>query len=130
MQSILSKEVQSMIYPIGFPVNEDGLQLYMESLGGRVPESLRKPGEPYGSYGYSTDENGEIEVFIVDLYVPTEEETTAFYDTLKSLHTPYLGNAALEDAVRDAAEVYLDGLCSLEEAVDAIRDKSAIIMAE
>jgi len=130
MQSILSKEVQSMIYPIGFPVNEDGLQLYMESLGGRVPESLRKPGEPYGSYGYSTDENGEIEVFIVDLYVPTEEETTAFYDTLKSLHTPYLENAALEDTVRDAAEVYLDGLCSLEEAVNAIREKSAIIMAE
>lgn len=130
MRSILSKEVQSTIYPIGFPVNEVGLELYMESLGGRVPESLRNPGEPYGSYGYSTDEDGKIKVLIVDLYVPTEEETAEFYDTLKSLHTPYLENAALEEAVRDAAEVYLDGLCSLEEAVNAIREKSAIIMAE
>lgn len=130
MQSILSKEMQSMIYPIGFPVNEAGLELYMESLGGRVPESLRSPGDIYGSYGYSTDEDGEIKVLIVDLYVPTEQETAAFYDTLKSLHTPYLEKAALEDAVRDAAEVYLDGLCSLEEAVNAIREKSAIIMAE
>lgn len=130
MQSILSTEMQSMIYPIGFPVNEEGLQIYMESLGGRVPESLRKPGEIYGNYGYSTDEDGEIKVLIVDLYVPTEQETAEFSDTLQSLYTPYLEKAALEDAVRDAAEVYLDGLCSLEEAVNAIREKSAIIMAE
>lgn len=130
MQSILSKEIQSTIYPIGFPVNEEGLEAYMESLGGRVPESLRKPGEIYGSYGLSTDEDGEIKVFIVDLYMPTEQETAEIYSTLKSLRTPYLENAALEGAVRDAAEVYLDGLCSLEEAMNAIREKSAIIMAE
>lgn len=130
MRSILSVRMQSAIYPIGFPVNEEGLQLYMESLGGRVPESLRKSGEIYGSYGFGTDEDGEIKLLIVDLYVPTEEETAEFYDTLQSLHTPYLENAALEEAVRDAAEVYLDGLCSLEEAVNAIRETSAIIMAE
>lgn len=130
MQSILSKEIQSTIYPIGFPVNEEGLEAYMESLGGRVPESLRKPGEIYGSYGLSTDEDGEIKVLIVDLYMPTEQETAEIYSTLKSLRTPYLENAALEGAVRDAAEVYLDGLCSLEEAMNAIREKSAIIMAE
>ena len=130
MQSILSEDMQKMIYPIGFPVNETGLQLYMESLGGRVPESMQKPGEPYGGYGYSTEEDGEIKVLVLDLYVPTEEETAEICDMLKAVHIPYLENAALEDAVREAAEFYLDGLCSLEEAMDGIRGTSAIIMAE
>lgn len=127
LQSILSKEMQKMIYPLGFPVNEEGLQSYMESLGGQVPESMREPGKSYGGYTYSSEEGSFI---ILELYVPTEQETAEMCDTLKSLHTPYLEKAALEDAVRDAAEVYLDGLCSLEEAVNAIREKSTIIMAE
>lgn len=130
MQSILSEDMQEMIYPIGFPVNEEGLQLYMESLGGRVPESMREPGGFYGSYGYSREENGEIKVLVLELYVPAEEETAKMCDMLKAVRTPYLENAALEDAVRDVAEVYLDGLCSLEEAVDGIQATSAIIMAE
>lgn len=130
MQSILSKDMQEMIYPIGFPVNEEGLALYMESLGGRVPESVRKPGEIYGGYGFSTEEDGEIKVIVLDMYVPTEEETAEICDTLKVVHIPYLENAALENAVRETAEVYLDGLCSLEEAMNGIREASTIIMAE
>ena len=126
MQMILSKEMQSMIYPIGFPINEEGLERYLESLGGQVPESLRKPGEPYGSYGLSGDDG----IIIVNMYVPTKEEAEELCDTLKTLRTPYLRQEALEDAVREMAEVYLDGICSLEEMMDGIREKSKIIMAE
>ena len=116
-----------MIYPIGFPVNEEGLELYLESLGGQVPESLRKPGEPYGSYGLSGDDG---QIIIVRLAVPTEEEAKDIGDILKTVRTPYLQQEALEDAVREMAEVYFDGICSLEEMMDGIREKSAIIMAE
>ncbi|MDE6212391.1 MAG: extracellular solute-binding protein [Lachnospiraceae bacterium] len=126
MQMILSKEMQSMIYPIGFPINEEGLERYLESLGGQVPESLRKPGEPYGSYGLSGDDG----IIIVNMYVPTKEEAEELCDTLKMVRTPYLRQEALEDAVREMAEVYFDGICSLEEMMDGIREKSAIIMAE
>lgn len=127
MQMVLSKEMQSMIYPVGFPVNEEGLSLYMESLGGQVPESMRKPGEPYGSHGFSGDDGLLI---VLTLYVPTKQETEELCDTLKTVRTPYLQNAALEDAVWEAASVYLDGICSLEEMMDGVQEKSAIIMAE
>lgn len=127
MKMILSKEMQSMLYPVGFPVNEEGLTLYLENLGGQVPESMCKPGEPYGSYGFSGDDGLLI---VLTLYVPTKQETEELYNTLKTVRTPYLQNAALEDAVRETAAVYLDGICSLEEMMDAIREKSAIIMAE
>lgn len=127
MQMILSKEMQSMIYPIGFPINEEGLKLYLESLGGYLPESLRKPGECFGMYGVTGDDGQAI---TVDLYVPKEEETKEICDTLKTVHTPYLQRAALEDAVREAAVDYFDGICSLEETMDGIREKSKIIMAE
>lgn len=126
MKMILSKDVQETIYPIGFPINEEGLELYLESLGGQVPENLRKPGEPYGGYGFSSEEG----VIALDLYVPTKQETAEIYDVLKTVRTPYLENAALEDPIRDAAEAYLDGLCSLEEAMDGIRGTGTIIMAE
>lgn len=127
MKMILSKEMQSMIYPVGFPVNEEGLTLYLESLGGQVPEGLRKPGEPYGSHGFSGEDGLLI---VLTLYVPTKQETEELCDTLKTVRTPYLQNTALEDAVREAAAVYLDGICSLEEMMDGVREKSAIIMAE
>jgi len=127
LQMILSKDMQAMIYPVGFPVNEEGLSLYLESLGGQVPESLRKPGEHYGAYGFSEDDG---EVIILHLYVPAAQETEELYSLLETLHTPYLRQEALEDAVREAAEAYLDGICSLEEAMDVVREKSAIIMAE
>ncbi len=52
------------------------------------------------------------------------------YEMLKTVRTPYLERAALEDAVREAAEVYLDGICSLEEMMENAGEKSTIIMAE
>lgn len=127
MKAILSVNMQSTIYPIGFPVNEEGLTSYMESLGGQVPESLRIPGEPYGAYGFSGEDGAMISL---DMYVPTVQEQSQMYEMLKTVRTPYLERAALEDAVREAAEVYLDGICSLEEMMENAGEKSTIIMAE
>ena len=62
--------------------------------------------------------------------MPTTQETEALFDILKMVRTPYIQNVALEEALREEAEVYLDGICSLEEMMYGVQAKSAIIMAE
>ena len=126
LREALSKDMQSLIYPIGFPVNEAGLQTYLETLGGQLSE-WDKPGEPYSGYGFG-DENGLV--VQMSIYVPTEQETKELYDLLASVRTPYLVDAVVEDAVREAGKRYLEGRCSLEEAVEVVKEKLAIYMSE
>ena len=125
-QEALSKDMQSLIYPFGFPVNEAGLQTYLETLGGQLSE-WDKPGEPFSGYGFG-DENGLV--VQMSIYVPTEQETKELYDLLSSVRTPYLSDTVVEDAVREAGKRYLEGRCSLEEAVEAVQKKLAIYMSE
>ena len=75
----------------------------------------------------SSDDGAPI---VVELYMPTTQETEALFDILKMVRTPYIQNVALEEALREEAEVYLDGICSLEEMMYGVQAKSAIIMAE
>lgn len=127
LRELLSKEVQSLIYPTGFPVNEAGLTSYLETLGGQLSGDEAKPGEPYGGYGF-IDSNG-LMVNIV-IYIPTQQEMKELYELLSSVRTPYLSDAVLEDAVREAGKQYLEGSCSLEQALDEIEEKLAIYMSE
>lgn len=128
MQEILSREMQSMIYPEGFPVNEEGLSEYMKSVGGMLTEEMQASGqEDVGGYGF-TGENGELA--ILDINRQTEQEERELCETLASVHTPYLADPVMEDAVRAAGKEYLNGGCSLEEAVEAIQKKMEIYMAE
>ena len=126
LRETLSKDMQSLIYPVGFPVNEAGLQTYLETLGGQLSE-WDKPGEPFSGYGFG-DENGLV--VQMSIYVPTEQETKELYDLLSSVRTPYLSDAVVEDAVREAGKRYLEGRCSLEEAVEAVQKKLEIYMSE
>ena len=122
----LSKDMQRMIYPVGFPVNEAGLETYLETLGGQLPE-WGKPGEPFSGYGFG-DDNGLM--VTMSVYVPTEQETKELYDLLSSVRTPYLSDAVVEDAVKEAGKHYLEGKCSLEEAVEFVQKKISIYMSE
>lgn len=126
LREILSKETQRMLYPTGFPVNEDGLSDYLDSLGGMVPEDRRKPGEIFGAYGFTEDDG----VITLDLFMPTQQERDGLCDVLTSVHTPYLSDVVVDDAVREAGVYYLEGRVSLEEALEGIREKIAIYMAE
>lgn len=119
--------MQSLIYPTGFPVNEAGLTSYLETLGGQLSKDQGKPGEPYSGYGFM-DSNG-LMISIV-IYIPTEQETKELYELLASVRTPYLADAVVEDAVREAGKQYLEGRCNLEEAVEEIEEKLAIYMSE
>lgn len=126
LREALSKDMQSLIYPVGFPVNEAGLQTYLETLGGQLPD-WAEAGESFSGYGFS-DENGLL--ITMSIYVPTEQETKELYDLLSSVRTPYLADAVVEDAVREAGERYMEGRCSLEEAVAFVGEKLAIYMSE
>lgn len=127
LQEILSKDMQSRVYPVGFPINEAGLSAYLKSLGGMVPEERMTSGEAFGGYGLST-EDGEI--IVLKMYVPDEQERQALYNMLMSVRTPYLSDVMLEDAVREAGKHYLNDRCSLQEAVEMIQKKTEIYMAE
>lgn len=126
MRKMLTKDVQSLIYPSGFPVNEAGLQTYLETMG-RYSNGRAKPGEPCGGYGF-TDYSGTV--ISMTIFAPTEEETKELYDLLSSVHTPYLVDAVVEDVVRESGKWYLEGRCSLEEAVEDIQEGLAIYLAE
>lgn len=127
LQEALSKELQSMIYPSGFPVNEAGLSEYLESLGGMLAKEERTPGERCGGYGFAA-EDGKVISLIV--YVPTSQESQALYDMLASVRTPYLSDVIMEEAVLEAGKIYLHDMCGLEEALEAIQKKIQIYMAE
>ena len=126
LREMLSRDVQSVIYPCGFPVNEEGLQTYLSTLGGQLPD-WAEPGKPYGGYAFSGD-NGLM--ITMSIYAPTDQETKELYDLLSSVRTPYLSDVVVEDAVREAGKQYLEGRCSLEEAVAFVQEKLAIYMSE
>lgn len=126
LRETLSEDMQRMIYPVGFPVNEAGLQTYLETLGGQLPE-WGTPGEPFSGYGFMDDNGLMVQMSI---YVPTEHETKELYDLLSSVRTPYLSDAVVEDVVRETGKQYLEGRCSLEEAVEFVQKKLAIYMSE
>ena len=127
LREMLSRDMQSMIYPVGFPVNEEGLQTYIQTLGGQLPGDWVKPGEPYSGYALSDDSGMTISMSI---YMPTEQEMKELYDLLSSVRTPYLSDAVVEDAVCEAGRCYLEDRCSLEMAVEMVQEKIAIYMAE
>lgn len=127
LQEALSKELQSMIYPSGFPVNEAGLSEYLESLGGMLAKEERTPGERCGGYGFAAEDGKVISLVI---YVPTSQESQALYDMLASVRTPYLSDVIMEEAVLEAGKMYLHDMCSLEEALETIQKKIQIYMAE
>lgn len=125
LRETLTEKAQSLIYPTGFPVNEVGLVSYLETLGGQV--DWAKPGESFGSYAITSDD-GRIN--IITTYMPTKQETKELYNLLSSVRTPYLADAVVEGTVREAGKNYLDGRCSLEEALEDIQEKLAIYMSE
>ncbi len=125
LREVLSEKTQSLIYPTGFPINEAGLTSYLKTLGGQC--DWAGPGEYFGSLAFA-NEDGTVAMMIT--YMPTERETKELFDLLSSVRTPYLADAVVEDAVREAGKQYLQGGCSLEEALQKIEEKLDIYMAE
>lgn len=66
----------------------------------------------------------------MDLYALNEEEKKWLKDTILSLKTPYIGGSVLEEAVLEAGEALLEQETDIDGAMEQIRKKVRLEMAE
>ena len=62
--------------------------------------------------------------------MPTREEYQELYDILCELNTPYLAESVVEEAIVEFGAQYLSEYLSLEKAVQKIKSKVDLYMAE
>ncbi|MBD5547752.1 MAG: carbohydrate ABC transporter substrate-binding protein [Lachnospiraceae bacterium] len=122
LKVLLGKENQTSLFK-GLPVSEAGLE-----------EGTFVVNEEYlsddGVYGWYSSSNGDgIKLEFCDYWFD-EEQKQFVRDWIKSVDTPYVPDAVLEDAVYSEGIRYIRGEQSLSEAVDAIEQKVSIYMSE
>lgn len=125
---IMGTQVQSLLYD-GFMVNQTALQEQLSNQwkifknGGTDKEY----GEPSSSVGGSYDDGRE---FHMDIYMPTQEEFQKLYALCSQVKTPYVADTVVENAVIEVGAQYLQGQMSLDEAVQKIKARVELYMAE
>ena len=125
---IMGTQVQSLLFD-GFMTNRSALEEQLSPQwkvmknGGMDADY----GEVSSSVGGSTGDGRE---YSMNIYMPTKEEYQALYDRCQKVHTPYVADSVVEDAVISIGGQYLDGTLSLDEAVQKIMAKVEIYSAE
>lgn len=125
---IMGTQVQSLLYD-GFMTNQAALEAQLTPQwkvlqnGGMNVDY----GEVSSSIGGS---DGEGREFHLDIYMPTKEEYQVLYDHCRQVHTPYVADTVVADAVISIGGQYLEGYLSLDEAVQKIMAKIEIYAAE
>lgn len=125
---LMGKEVQQLFYD-GFMVNQAALgnQLspqWMVLLNGGISADY---GEISSSIGGTT---GDGQEFGMNIYMPTKEEYQELYHIFCELNTPYIAQPVVEEAVVEVGAQYLTGYLTLDEAVQKIKSKVDLYMAE
>jgi ABC-type glycerol-3-phosphate transport system substrate-binding protein len=125
---IMGTQVQSLLYD-GFMVNQTALKEQLSNQwkifknGGTDKEY----GEPSSSVGGSYADGRE---FHMDIYMPTQEEFQKLYTLCSQVKTPYVADTVVENAVIEIGAQYLQGQMSLDEAVQKIKSRVELYMAE
>lgn len=125
---IMGTQVQSLLYD-GFMVNESALKEQLSNQwkifknGGTDKEY----GEPCSSVGGSYSDGRE---FHMDIYMPTQEEFQKLYTLCSQVKTPYVADTVVENAVIEIGAQYLKEQMSLDEAVQKIKARVELYMAE
>lgn len=125
---IMGTQVQSLLFD-GFMTNQKALEEQLSPQwkvmqnGGMDVDY----GEVSSSVGGSTGDGRE---YSMNIYMPTKEEYRALYEHCQKVHTPYVADSVVEDAVIGIGGQYLDGYLSLDEAVQKIMAKVEIYAAE
>ena len=125
---LMGKEVQQLLYD-GFVVNKAALESQLSpewvvlSNGGMNVDY----GEISSSIGGSMEDGRE---FNMNIYMPTREEYQELYDIFCKLDTPYIAQPVVEEALVEFGAQYLSGYLSLEEAVQKIKSKVDLYIAE
>lgn len=117
----LGKENQAAIWT-GFPVNRAAFEQTF------IPnESLVDENGAFSWESMGTPEGKEAS-FVS--YWPDEEQKEEIRNCIEAANTPYIEDKMLEDAVYEEGGGYLQGMRSLEDALDAIEKRIALYMAE
>lgn len=125
---IMGTQVQSLLYD-GLMVNQTALKEQLSNQwkifknGGTDKEY----GEPSSSVGVSYADGRE---FHMDVYMPTQEEFQKLYALCSQVKTPYVADTVVENAVIEIGAQYLKGQTSLDEAVQKIKARVELYMAE
>lgn len=125
---LMGKEVQQLFYD-GFMVNKAALENQLSSewkvlLNGGMNVDY---GEVSSSIGGSTGDGRE---FSMAIYMPAKEEYQELYDIFCELDTPYISQPVVEEALVEFGSQYLMGYLTLDEAVQKIKSKVELHMAE
>lgn len=125
---IMGTQVQSLLYD-GFMVNQTALQEQLSNQwkifkNGGTDKGY---GEPCSSVGGSYNDGRE---FYMDIYMPTQEEFQKLYTLCSQVKTPYVADTVVENAVIEIGAQYLQGQMSLDEAVQKIKARVELYMAE
>lgn len=125
---IMGTQVQSLLYD-GFMVNESALKEQLSNQwkifqNGGMDKAY---GEPCSSVGGSYADGRE---FHMDIYMPTQEEFQKLYALCSQVKTPYVADTVVENAVIEIGAQYLKGQMSLDEAVQKIKARVELYMAE
>lgn len=125
---IMGTQVQSLLYD-GFMVNQAALQEQLSTKwkifqnGGMNVDYGEVSSSLGGSYGDGRE-------FHLDIHMPTQEEFQELYDLCAGVKTPYVADSVVENAVIEIGAQYLQGFLSEDEAVQKIKAKVELYMAE
>ena len=134
LNTLLGTEVQSVLYDVGFPVNESAMAAQFKTLGGNltsIEAEYKKPGDHCTVVGTSwISADGTSETALMTVYKPYPVQQEELMAMLSSVNTPYIPNEVLEKAVYRAGSAYFMGVIDVEEAVSEIEEEVKIYMAE
>lgn len=125
---IMGTQVQGLLYD-GFMVNQAALARQLSPQWTIFQNSGEDTdyGEVCGSVGGS---DGEGREYGMNIYMPAKEEFQELYDLCRKVKTPYVPDSVVENAVIEIGAQYLSGYVSQEEAVQKIKARIEIYMAE
>ena len=125
---LMSKDLQQLHYD-GIVVNQAAMENKLTTDWVILTNSGMKVeyGEVSSSIAASTGDGRE---FYMEIYMPTREEYQELYDILCELNTPYLAESVVEEAIVEFGAQYLSEYLSLEKAVQKIKSKVDLYMAE
>lgn len=112
------------ITSLGFPVNQAAFE---EGLYPDDYDDYAASGDSYSTLGYLTEDG---KMFTWEIYWFDEKMADELRNRMRTVDTPYVRNAALEEAVFEAGVDYMKGDGSLEEAVADVEKGLAIYLAE
>ena len=120
LKTFLGKENQGSLS--GYSVNRKAFSEAFEPEKDRIGEN----GE-YGTVGVIDEDGREI---LLNVFIPTDEETAAVREWMETARIPYLEDSVFEECIFEEGSYYVRGEREMEETLKAIEKRLAIYIAE